>query len=236
MSILIKRTFAIAVAVLFVLSAIGSSNAQTKKQKPTRPEQVPTTPSTEPMVISRASDYINPNPQDPQKNTEPRQSPSEDTEATSKLIEELQDRIKALEESRKDDYDRKQKRLLLNLDILTRAEQRSESLRKQLFELIEKENSTKARLEGIDIDLRPEAIERAVSFAGSLRPEELREARKKNLSADKANLQVLLNEIAKTRTSLELNLQKSDSLVEKLRQKLEKEIDDALADDNLPEN
>ncbi len=236
MSILIKRTLAIAVSVLFILSAFGSTNAQTKKQKPAKPEQTPSTQTIEPMVISRASDYINSNPQDPKASTEPRQAGTDDPEGTSKLIEELQDRIKALEESKKDDYDRKQKRLLLNLDILTRAEQRSESLRKQLFELIEKENSTKARMEGIDIDLRPEAIERAVSFAGSLRPEELREARRKNLSADKANMQVLLNEIAKTRSSLELNLQKSDSLVEKLRQKLEKDIDDALADDNLPEN
>jgi hypothetical protein len=136
--------------------------------------------------------------------------------------------MKSLESSKQNAYDDRQKRLLLNLDILTRAEQRAESLRKQLFELVEKENSMKLKLETIDYDARPEMIERQVAFAGSLRPEELREARRKNLDAEKRNLSNLLVEIQATRTSLEQNVQKADQLVEKLRAVLEKDIDDAL--------
>jgi hypothetical protein len=143
-------------------------------------------------------------------------------------MKEMNTRMKSLESSKQNAYDEKQRRLLLNLDILTRAEQRAESLRKQLFELVEKENTLKTRLETIEYDSRPDVIERQVSFAGSLRPEELREARRKNLDAEKRNLSNLITDIQNTRISLEQNVLKADQLVEKLRAVLEKDIDDAL--------
>ena len=49
-----------------------------------------------------------------------------------------------------------------------------------------------------------------------------------SLAAERDNLQALLLEIQTTRTSVSANLQKSEVLVEKLRTKLEKDIDDAL--------
>ncbi|HYJ90838.1 MAG TPA: hypothetical protein VEV84_06000, partial [Pyrinomonadaceae bacterium] len=144
---------------------------------------------------------------------------------------DLQTRIKKLEAAKPDDYETKQKRLSMNLDILTKAEQRSEDLRKQRFELAEKENSTRLRLDQIDIESRPEMIERSIATVGSLRPEELREAKRKSLEAEKRNLQSLLNDITSTRAALDQSLLKSDALIEKLRTKLEKDIDDALGDD-----
>jgi Nnf1 len=153
------------------------------------------------------------------------------TASESEIVKELTERIKKLEASQKVDKDEKQKRLLLNLDILTRAEQRTESLRKQMFEMIEKENAIKARLDQLDIDMRPDVIERALQLNGSMRPEEVRESRRKTLNAEKANLQSLLTEIQNTRSNLSLNLQKAEAVVEKLRAKLEKDIDDSLVED-----
>jgi hypothetical protein len=98
--------------------------------------------------------------------------------------------------------------------------------------MIEKESTVKTRLEQIENDSRPEMIDRSAAFAGSLRPEEIREARRKNMASEKQNLQNLLTEIQNSRASLETNLQKSDVLVEKLRFKLEKDIDDALTADD----
>jgi len=132
---------------------------------------------------------------------------------------------------KKGDPDEKQKRLLLNLDILSRAEQRSESLRKQLFDLMEKETSLRAKLDIAELNLRPEAIDREVAFAGTLRPEDLRAMKKKQLEIEKASLTNILSEVQKTRTILEQNLLRSDEMVEKLRSKLDKEVDAALADD-----
>lgn len=133
-------------------------------------------------------------------------------------------------------YDDKQKRMLLNLDILTRAEQRSESLRKQNFDLIEKENSIRSRLEQIEYDSRPEVIERPLQISGSLRPEELRENRRKTLLAEKRNLEALLIEIQTTRASVSDSLQRADSMVEKLRGKLEKDINDSFLLDDEPQD
>lgn len=151
-------------------------------------------------------------------------------------IREIQSSIKKIEAGQRNNSDDKQKRLLLNLDILTRAEQRAEALRKQRFELIEKENSVRLRIEQIDADIRPEVIEKSVAMAGSLRPEELREARRKSLDAEKRNLQSLLTEISATRASLEQNVLRADALVEKLRVKLEKDIDAALDADDPNKN
>jgi hypothetical protein len=146
-------------------------------------------------------------------------------------LNELTERVKNLETNTKKESDDKQKRLMLNLDILTRAEQRAETLRKQLFDMIERESQIKTKLDQIENDIRPEVLERSVAFAGSLRPEELRDMRRKNLDTEKRNLQNLLSEIQRTKSSLELNVQKADVLVEKMRAKLEKEIDDALMDE-----
>ena len=219
------------------LFAVVEIDAQTPRRRTSTPIPAPTaTPSTsEPMIISRADEFPDENPQ--AIPPDPNARPAVDA-ASLVTLEELGNRIKNLEAGQKVekavDPDEKQKRVLLNLDILTRAEQRSESLRKQMFEMIEKENAVKTKLDTLDYDLKPEVIERSTALIGSLRPEEIRASRRKSLEAERTNLQTLLTEIQKTRVVLDINLQRSDALVEKLRLRFEKEIDAALAED--PEN
>lgn len=220
-----------------VLGAIAFSVVETtaqtsRRRRPSTPIPAPTAtpPASEPMIISRADEFPDENsqaiPADPNENR------STGADSTSvQTLEDLGKRIKNLEAVRKPDPDEKQKRLLLNLDILTRAEQRSESLRKQLFEMIEKENAVKTKLDSLEYDLRPEVIERSTALLGSLRPEEIRASRRRSLEAERGNLQNLLTEIQKNKTALEINLQRADALVERLRVKLEKEIDTALEDE-----
>ncbi|HEX6280079.1 MAG TPA: hypothetical protein VFZ49_08725 [Pyrinomonadaceae bacterium] len=218
------------------LFAAVEIDGQATRRRTSTPIPAPTaTPSTsEPMIISRADEFPDENPQ--AIPPDPSTRPAVDA-ASLVTLEELGNRIKNLEAGRKvekADPDEKQKRVLLNLDILTRAEQRSESLRKQVFEMIEKENAVKTKLDTLDYDLRPEVIERSTALIGSLRPEEIRASRRKSLEAERTNLQSLLTEIQKTRAVLDINLQRSDAMVEKLRLRFEKEIDAALAED--PEN
>jgi len=149
--------------------------------------------------------------------------------------EEIRQPVKRSSKQGKGTYDDRQKRMVMNLDILTRAEQRSDGLRKQLFEMIEKENTVKARLDQIDSDIRPEVIDRSLQLAGSLHPEVIRESRRKSLEAERANLQVLLSEIQTNRANLNTNLIKSDQMVERLRLKLERDIDDSFLNDEEPE-
>ncbi|HUR96824.1 MAG TPA: hypothetical protein VMZ26_02030 [Pyrinomonadaceae bacterium] len=226
----------------FVISAAELSG-QTKRRRASTPIPAPTaTPySSEPQIISRADEFPDQNsraiPPDPNE----LKSGAGANSASVVSLEDLGNRIKNLEagqQAKPVDKDEKQKRLLLNLDILARAEQRSESLRKQVFEMIERENTIKTRLDALDYDLRPEVLERSTALIGSLRPEEIRASRRNTLQSERTNLQNLLTEIQRTRGSLESGLVRADALVEKLRTRFEKEIDTALEEDpdDRPEN
>ena len=221
---------------LIIAATLVSAEAQTARRRAATPIPAPTaTPISEPLIISRAEDFPDENSQAiPPDPNEVKTLVGADR-SNLQTLEELGNRIKNLEAAREPvrraDPDETQKRLLLNLDILTRAEQRSESLRKQLFEMIEKENSVKTKMDSLEYELRPEVVERSTAFIGSLRPEEIRASRKKSLESERANLQTLLTEIQRTKVSVELSLQRADSLVDRLRTKLEKEIDAAIADD-----
>jgi len=233
----------LAVILLSVFVSVSDAEAQTRRRKKTTKSPVVSTVQTVPIDAGRNDQYLDGNqivlgetPQ-PIETTNQAVSPppvatnDENNSEVDARIKELNARIKSLESGSRNEYDEKQKRLLLNLDILSRAESRAESLRKQLFEMVDKEATVRTRLEQISFDARPEMIERSTAFSGSLRPEEIREQRKKSLDAEKRNLESLLTQIQTSRASLEENVQKSDFLVEKVRLKLDKEIDAALADD-----
>jgi hypothetical protein len=224
------------IAVFAFVVAAADLSGQTKRRRTSTPIPAPTaTPyMTEPQVISRADEFPDENsraiPPDP---NEVKPGVGADSASVGSL-EDLGNRIRNLEAGRQvkaPDPDEKQKRLLLNLDILARAEQRSESLRKQVFEMIERENTIKTKLDSLDYDLRPEVLERSTALIGSLRPEEIRASRRNSLQSERTNLQNLLTEIQRTRASLESGLQRADALVEKLRTKFEREIDTALEDE-----
>lgn len=205
-------------------------------QRPTRsPRQVPR-PTPTPVPIQVTTDQIigqEPGrplvtPQDVEQT--PDANTSEQTQQTSSpSTEALLARIKALESSRSDRYDEQQKRLLMNLDILTRAEQRSENLRKQVFELMEKEAAVQTKLDQLAYEMRPEMINRVTTqMGGSMKPEEVREAKAQSLAAEQARQQNLLAEIQSAKARVEAGLERSEQLVERLRAKIEKDIDDSL--------
>jgi len=221
-------------AMLLVAVFAVSADGQTNRRRQTRPTPTPTPVSGEPAVISRADDY-------PTVVIEPAPNSSEPTttnsnNASSQTIEELRERLLLLEaNSKKKDPDEKQKRIALNLDILTKSEQRADGLRKQLFEMIEKESNIRTRIDVIDNEMRPEALERSFATVGSLRPEELRAQKRRSLELEKRNQETLLVEVQRNKSNLEQTLQRADSLVEKLRLKIEKEIDEALGGDDEPD-
>jgi hypothetical protein len=216
----------------FVIAlAAGAASGQNTRPTP-KPKPLATPPIvTGAEIISRAGDLI----EAPVQTSTPEPDVSERS-SVGPDVRELTERIKRLEGGRKDTYDEKQKRMLLNLDILTRAEQRAEALRKQLFDMIEKESNVQTRLEQIEYDIRPEVIERALHMSGSMRPEEVRENRRRALNAEKMNLQSLLTEIQSTRANLSANLSRADQMVERLRLKLERDIEASFLKEDDPEN
>lgn len=224
----------LAVAPCLLAMLIGGAAVATDAQsnQPGRPAARPTpTPrvlSSEAIIISRAEDLENEASPRGAERQDPIAGPQQD--AADRTIESLENRLRVLEENKTKDPDAVQRRLMMNLDILTRAEQRADVLRKQMFDLFEKETTILSRLDALDIEGREDMIERSVATMGSLRPEELRAAKRRQIEAERSNLQRLLGEIQRNRTMLEASVQKADELVDRLRLRLEKEIDDALVE------
>jgi len=122
-----------------------------------------------------------------------------------------------------------QKSIALNLELLARAEQRAEMLRKQLIELIEKETSLRVRQVQIEEDMRPENIERSLNVIGTTRTTELRETRRRVFENERRGVESLLNQTLQSRRQLEEDVKQADTMVSRLRERLfpliEKEID-----------
>jgi DNA anti-recombination protein RmuC len=122
-----------------------------------------------------------------------------------------------------------QKSISVNLELLTRAEQRADMLRKQLVEVIEKDTSLRVRLVQIEEDMRPENIERSLNVIGTTRTSELREARRRVFENERRGVESLINHNLQSRRQLEEDVRQADTMVSRLRERLfpliEKEID-----------
>jgi exonuclease VII large subunit len=120
-------------------------------------------------------------------------------------------------------------RISVSLELLGRAEQRADAMRKQLLELTEKETAYKSRLVQLDEDMRPDSIERATSLVGTTRTPELRETRRRVLDNDRRGYETLLRVTSEARAQLEEDLRRADMMVSRLRQRvlplIEREIE-----------
>ena len=228
----LKASLLGAVCCMFSAAAVAQTTRSTPKPFATPPVL------SGAEIISQASDYEFPTVTKASviQGSADKSADKSASANSAARVKELTERINKLESAPKNDYDEKQKRMLLSLDILTRAEQRSESLRKQLFEMVEKESTLRTRLDQIEFDSRPEMIERTLQMQGSMKPEEIREFKRKSLLAEKSNLQALLVEIQSTRANLSSSLNKSEEMVEKVRAKFEKDIDESFLKDDKPED
>jgi chromosome segregation ATPase len=229
------RSILLGLAVLLLVCGLSLDvSAQKKRKKKTQPLPMPTPVQTaDPEVVSRASDEVNMEDYLPRAASTPAADVQTDPAAatgqpatSSAQVEELARQVRDLT-SKIDSMDAKQK-MLLDLEILSRAEQRSENLRKQLMDSSDKEAAIKGRLEQLEYEMRPDVIERNAAFIGSLRPEEVRESKRKALQSEKDRLTSQLSQLQNNRGNLETSLQNADAMVEKLRAKLEKAIDDQL--------
>jgi len=225
--------------LLLVCGLVFDVSAQKKKKKKATqplpmPTPVQTAQSNEPAVVSRSTDFVDPADYFPGTTPTPangdNQTVTNDTQTTvvqpSPELADLARQVKELS-GRIDSMDAKQK-LLLDLEILSRAEQRSGTLRQQLMDSIDKESAIKSRLIELEGEMTPQAIERKAAFVGSLRPEEVRENIRRTLQAEKDRVTSQMTQLQNNRGALESSLQNSDLLVEKLRAKLEKAIDEQL--------
>ena len=122
-----------------------------------------------------------------------------------------------------------QGRISSSFTLLTQAEQRAETMRRQLLELIEKETQYRTRITQLDEDMRPENVERALNPYGTTRTAEIRDTRRRVLETERRGVTNLLTLTTENRVRLEEEVRQADALVQRLRLRLnpliEKEID-----------
>ena len=78
-----------------------------------------------------------------------------------------------------------------------------EKLRAQLIEVQGKEEDLRARVQQLEESLKPENIERSLAGVGSTKPEELREARRRQLTIERDGLLAQLRIVETSRQRLE---------------------------------
>ncbi len=91
------------------------------------------------------------------------------------------------------------------------AFEQGQKLRSELSQLHDREAEIKMRLTELEYELKPENIERHFAGVGSVHPEELREARRKQLQLEKDRLVGQLSEIDQNQARLETEIQITDS-------------------------
>jgi chromosome segregation ATPase len=157
----------------------------------------------------------NANSQGNTQNTKPSEDPEEmkrTIRSLSSQVDKLSDKLGQMQEDQ---------RSLVDLERLSRGEQRSAQLHGEMRDVQAKEAELQARLEDINYALKPENIERATAGVGSTHPEEVREQRRKQLEAEKLRVQGQLDHLAASRASLEQAIAAAESEVDRLRKKLD---------------
>jgi chromosome segregation ATPase len=239
----IRRYIKFLIAVCLVVSfCLADSDAQTRRKKrsrraaPAAPKPVITNPPIAPpdgtqstaetgtagdvKIISTADstqEPAQPKQQDKKPGTPAEQEQMQQTITTlSNQVNRLNDKLTQMNE---DD------RYQLEMERLTRAEQRAEQLRSQLIDVQGKIADFESKLEQIDYALRPENIESSTAGYGSTRPEQARDARKKQLENERARVQAQLRLVESSKTRLETAVANADAEVDLLRAKLQQRRD-----------
>jgi hypothetical protein len=148
----------------------------------------------------------------PKKNTSTRPADMQQTiNQLSNQVDRLNDKLTQMQQN---------DRTLIDMERLTRAEQRAESLRAQQLDTESKLADAQSKLEQIEYQLRPENIERAAGY-GTTHPEEAREARRRQLENEKSRVLAQTKILETSRARLETSVATADAEVDNLRQRIE---------------
>jgi vacuolar-type H+-ATPase subunit I/STV1 len=234
-----RMTFALALLLSLSLCFV-EADAQRKRNKRSRritnpvsvtPVPEPQQPSADPQIIStadqqtsatdNASDASGQPPNSSRRTTRSRAVPQPETDedAMRRTVNNLSNQVTKL--SDKLSQMENQQRTLVDLERLSRAEQRAETLRAQLRDVQEKEANLQARRDQLDYDLKPENIERSVSVYGTTHPEDERDARRHALENEKSRVQTQLELMATSKQRLESAISTADQEAEKLRKRID---------------
>ena len=167
-------------------------------------------------IISTADE----NPADTTENgTRPRKKSSDANmqqtiDALSNQVNRLNDKLSQMQEN---------ERSLIDMERLTRAEQRAESVRAQMLDTESKLADLQSRMDQVDYALKPENIDRSIAGYGTVHPEEARDSRRRQLENEKARLQAQISLLENSRTRLQASLSTAEAEVDLLRRRMDQQ-------------
>ncbi len=236
----IIRKAAFLVAVLVAISfCLIDAQAQTRKKRRsrrvTRPvitnpvitpaEEQKTTESGD-KIISTADETPDPQADETTETSETKPKkgktaakPATDNEDIKQTINSLSNQVDRLNDKLGQMQETDQ--ALMDMERLSRAEQRAETLRSQQVEVESKLADLQSRLEETEYNLKPENIERGMATFGSTRPEEVREARRRRLESDRNRILAQMKILETSRVRLEYAVATADAECDLLRRRLE---------------
>jgi chromosome segregation ATPase len=199
-----------------------TSRRTTNPSRP-QPVQAPALPD-EPSVVSTADEgQTVPARRTTSRTRQQQQQQQQSTQAENEqlrgTVRELSTQVEQL--SGQLNQMKADQRALVDLERLTRAEQRAEQLRTQLRDVTDKEFQLQERLAEIDYEATPEAIQRRAALIGSLNPTGVREAIAQQLERERTRIRKQLELLAASRTRLEASVATADTEVERLRQRVD---------------
>jgi len=126
-------------------------------------------------------------------------------------VDRLKREVAKLERYRQIDYLR---------DLLMKEEEHLELLQGQLVDIGGKEIPLQTRLDEIEQQLRPDRVEQSLAGIGSMRPEEDRDAVRRQLANERRRIMTQLDLLRQNRMRLQTFLNTADTSISRLRLRL----------------
>jgi len=227
------RYFALLLAVLIGLS-VCSIETDAQRRRKRRVRRAPRTVVKNPAIALPGSEQDggseriistadeNGNPGATEEGTQPKKRVARSSDATmqqtidalSNQVNRLNDRLSQMQEN---------ERSLIDMERLTRAEQRAESVRSQMLDTESKLADLQARMDQVDYALKPENIDRSIAGYGTVHPEDARDSRRRQLENEKSRLQAQITLLENSRTRLQASLSTAEAEVDLLRRRLDQQ-------------
>ena len=232
------RYIAFLLAILIGISVCSiETDAQRRRKRRVRraPRPVVTNPAIAPpgsegseRIISTVDE--NGNPEANEEGTQTRKrvtkgnqgNMQQTIDALSNQVNRLNDKLSQMQET---------DRSLIDMERLTRAEQRAESVRAQMLDTESKLADLQSRMDQVDYSLKPENIDRSIAGYGTVHPEDARDSRRRQLENEKARLQAQITLLENSRTRLQASLSTAEAEVDLLRRRIDqKQLNNAAAE------
>jgi chromosome segregation ATPase len=215
---LIQKSAIVVFAAVFLAGFLFVDSSAQKRRR-SKPRRRATSPRiTNPEIYQPpANENSNSNTSD--SATGNANASTEDPDSMKKTIRGLSDQVDRL--NQKLGQVEQSQQSMVDLERLSRAEQRSAQLRSELRDVQQKKGELEAHLEDVEYALKPENIERATAGYGTTRPEDLREQRRKQLESERERVRKQLAEFQTSEDRLQQAIATSDAEVDRLQKKMD---------------